>query len=172
MPWRGALGIIVPSVLESLFVLLTTLLVPLILLLLSWGQPVVGLFSIVPQANSLAKLSEIILIIIPLACLYISTALSFVLRIARTQAISDTLLFTSLFVPILTLLICQPILYFYFITYSHTVLSDNELAAASATIYTSIGCLVMLDVFKSIYSSGVEHRLLRRSRSHTTGKAV
>jgi hypothetical protein len=153
--------------LDSLFVLLTALLVTFVVLLLSWEQPVYKLFSIVPLANSLGRLSDVFLIIIPLATLYISTAVSFVHRIARTTDISDTFLITGLFVPVLGLLLSQPFLYYYFLTLRARILSDDDLPIASAAIYTSIGCLIMLDVFKSIYLAMSQHPAWRRGSAET-----
>jgi len=150
MNWRQFFGIVLPHVLESAFILLLSIFIPFVLLIFSWDQSPLELLdfpTLLPLANSLKKLPDVLLVIVPLTSLYIATCFAFLYRYKASQTFRVSLLF---FIPFWALLACQPLLYLYHAKSHSEVLSLEHLGIASAVIYVAITAIFWLDIFMSI----------------------
>jgi hypothetical protein len=163
MAWRRIFWIFLPYILESIAVLFLSFAIPVTLLFFSWNIPVTKVLAAIAVANQQEKISDILLIIIPLASLYIATSIAFVYRIRKDVSFSDSYFSLCLFVPTVGLLIAQPVLYYYLISYRDEMLSSEHFSIASGSIYFALTCLVCIEVFRAVCLAESENPLVTRA---------
>jgi hypothetical protein len=154
--WQLLLSTGWPFAAESFFVLLLALLLPWTILLHIWDDNFLSLPSIVLTANRLKRLSDLILVIVPLASLYIASSVAFGRRLGKDgHALGNKFFVFFFFFPIILLLFMQVPLYAYLnSTRGLFALEGQHLVAARIAIYVTIACLLWLDFFKSIFEAG------------------
>jgi hypothetical protein len=147
-----AINILTP-VFWSVLILVTSLTLPIFLLLSAIHEP----FStdLIFALNKERKVYELSLIFVPLGLLYVVDSVVYAFNIGQPghPNVRRSLFILSFALPILGLLIAQlPLDYFLYATLD-TQLRPEQIKADEFAIYTSVVCLFIVDVFMSFNSA-------------------
>jgi hypothetical protein len=119
----------------------------MVLLLAYWELSPLNLPYIFSVMNGLSKFGEVILIVLPLASLYIITSVLFVFEtLFRGISIRERTAYAFIFVPIGILTILQPLLYIFLLTHKAKPLPPDDFVGAYICLGTTIVCLLVLEL--------------------------
>jgi hypothetical protein len=153
----------------ALFIVGLSLFIPMLLLLAYWERSPLNLPIIFALANRLSKFGEIILIVLPLASLYIGTSVLFVIEsIFRGMAIREPIAYLFIASPIAILLFQQPLLYTFLLTNKANPLPTADLIGAGICVTTTVFCLFVLEFICRVARAYAEVPIPWRSVSGTS----
>jgi hypothetical protein len=142
--------IVEAEVLASVTFLLFGIMVPVGILYLYWNKQaeefIAYFHHVLYIANDRSKLSELILIIVPLGLISCLSSNYFMIR-NRHLPWSDSFLFRALFIPTVLLVVAQLVLLYYVYSFQDQVLRGDHLSLASTGVYTSMICLFWIEGF-------------------------
>lgn len=151
-------GLILRACVEALIIFGFSIVLPMIILFLSWGdtipsQSALSLWTVmyfITFVNGISKLSDVIVVIIPLASLYIFTGARCILNFRRVISKQIDLL---VLIPIVVLLYSQVVLSMLLVQYHDQPLAGHRLLFASGAIYGALIGLIAVDVFRLYFEA-------------------
>jgi hypothetical protein len=144
----------------SCMVLAFGIILPCALLTASIGQPVTHVVSVVPMMNNLRRISDVILVIMPLCIFYSLTGLMFAFDTGRAGQISRGLFRGIFLIPLFAVALGQLPLYQYLFYYRDTQLLDEHYRIAQASIYLCVFAVIYLEMFMAFSRASERTRLL------------
>jgi ABC-type nickel/cobalt efflux system permease component RcnA len=146
-----SISVIAPAALYSLLSLLLTIFAPIFLLFLTLiNEMPTGIFSPLDLFNSISKLDEVMLILIPLGFVYFLSGLMFSYKSSREGQVPQGIFIGVFCTPFVAVFLAQIALFFFLFLRKGARLAGWELDVASVSIVAAITCFIWLDLFMSI----------------------
>lgn len=138
---------IAPHLIFSCLVLVASIVLPFAILLAALDCPITNIVAFVPSVNELKRMSDVMLIIVPLCVLYFLFGLMFAYHVGKAKTVPEGLFVTSFIVPLTFLALLQFPLYYYIIVKNEARLSGAHYRIAEATVYGVVASLIWVELF-------------------------
>jgi|WetSurMetagenome_2_1015567.scaffolds.fasta_scaffold595933_1 hypothetical protein len=149
-----------PHVFYSVMTLVLTISFSFVLIALSSHLPPNHLGTIFSDLNTQRKFSEILLVLIPLGCVYIFLSLKFAVYVGRKKTsnidVPDIILIPCFMLPILALLAAQSGMTISLFTHENAALKAEDFAWVTSTVVTAIAAMFWVEVFMS-FCKAISH---------------
>jgi hypothetical protein len=146
-----SIRVIAPAALYSLLSLLLTIFAPIFLLFMTLiNEMPIATFSPLDSFNSISKLDEVMLILIPLGFVYILSGLMFSYESSREGQVPRGIFICVFCSPFVAVFLAEIALFCFLLLRKGARLAGWELDIASVSIVAAITCFIWLDLFMSI----------------------